>query len=133
MALSVDELQRSLREQGWAFQVGVRRDGQLMLESDAVFPDGDSYSIYLFEIPGGVRLSDQGDTIMRISFEQDIDAFVDGERDAIDGILADEGMKRDGWVFYLDAAVEGLGEGGARIVRGIGRVWGLADGKEVRL
>ena len=37
-----------------------------MLQADFELPDGDRYLIHLSEAAGGVRLSDRGDTLMRI-------------------------------------------------------------------
>ena len=81
MAINPDDLKRLLSDQLCAsVRVERRPDGQLMLGSDFEFPDGDRYPIYLSEAPGGVRLSDKGDTLMRISYEHDIDAFLAGSR-----------------------------------------------------
>ena len=81
MAINPDDLQRRLCEQLCAsVRVERRPDGELMLQADFEFPDGDRYPIYLSEAPGGVRLSDRGDTLMRISYDHDIDAFLAGSR-----------------------------------------------------
>ena len=58
------------------------------------------YPIYLSEAPGGVRLSDRGDTLMRISYDHDIDAFLAGSRGLlIERILGEERVGQDGGVF----------------------------------
>ena len=81
MAISPDDLQRRLCDQLCAaVRVERRPDGELMLAADFEFPDGDRYPIYLSETPGGVRLSDKGDTLTRISYDHDIDAFLAGTR-----------------------------------------------------
>ena len=81
MAISPDDLQRQLCDQLCAaVRVERRPDGELMLAADFEFPDGDRYPIYLSETPGGVRLSDKGETLTRISYDHDIDAFLAGSR-----------------------------------------------------
>ena len=58
------------------------------------------YPIYLSEAPGGVRLSDRCDTLMRISYDHDIDAFLAGSRGLlIERILGEERVGQDGGVF----------------------------------
>jgi len=60
-------------------RVEPRPDGALMLRTHFTFPDGDSYPIHLSEAPtGGLRLSDRGHTLMHISYEHDVDSFMDG-------------------------------------------------------
>ena len=79
--INPDDLQRRLCDQLCAsVRVEQRPDGELTLQADFEFPDGDRYPIYLSEAPGGVRLSDRGDTLMRISYDHDIDAFLAGSR-----------------------------------------------------
>lgn len=89
-----------------------RPDGALMLLSNFCFPDGDGYPIHLLEAPaGGIRLSDEGDTLMHISFEHDIDAFVEGaSRALMDRVLGESGVGYDDGTFYLDTAPERLPE-----------------------
>ena len=55
-----------------------------MLDAPCVFPDGDRYPIYLSEgRSGGVLLSDQGHTLMHVSYDHDAGAFYDGTRAAL--------------------------------------------------
>ena len=65
--------------------VGIDRrpDGALMLRTQFRFPDGDGFPIHLSEAPGGLRLSDRGHTLMHISYDHDVDAFMDGTRGAL--------------------------------------------------
>ena len=79
-------------------------DVDFSLQADFEFPDGDRYPIYLSEAPGGVRLSDRGDTLTRISYDHDIDAFLAGSRgQLIERILSEEEVGQDRGVFHLDA------------------------------
>ena len=127
MAINPDDLQRRLCEQLCAsVRVEPRLDGELMLEADFEFPDGDRYPIYLSEAPGGFRLSDRGDTMMRISCDHDIDAFLAGSRGLlIERILAEERVGQDGGVFYLDAPTDRLSEALFRYGRALTRIYDL--------
>ena len=75
--------------------------------TDFEFPDGDRYPIYLSEAPGGIRLSDRGDTLMRISYDHDIDAFLAGSRgQLIERILGEEEVDQDRGAFCSSSPYE---------------------------
>ena len=127
MAINPDDLQRRLCEQLCAsVRVEPRPDGELMLEADFEFPDGDRYPIHLSEAPGGVRLSDKGDTLMRISYDHDIDAFLTGSRGLlIERILGEERVDQDEGVFYLDTSTDRLSDALFRYGRALTRIYDL--------
>ena len=127
MAIHPDNLQRRLCEQLCAsVRVEQRPDGELMLQADFEFPDGDRYPIYLSEAPGGVRLSDRGDTLMRISYDHDIDAFLAGSRgQLIERILGEEAVDQDRGVFHLDAPIDRLSDALFRYGRTLTRIYDL--------
>ena len=59
--------------------VEPRPDGDLMLNTPFRFPDGDTFPIHLSPAAGGgFRVSDRGHTLMRISYDHDVDAFLEG-------------------------------------------------------
>ena len=99
MALNTEAL-RTLLCQRLCEDVRVqeRPDGALMLRTNFQFPDGDRYPIHLYEsAAGGLRLSDRGHTLMHISYEHDIDAFLDGTRGmAFERIISEAGLRWDG-------------------------------------
>ena len=127
MAINPEDLQRLLCDQlCTTFRVQRRPDGALMLDAEFEFPDGDCYPIYLSEAPGGVRLSDKGSTVMRISYDHDIDAFLSGSRGLlVERILGEERVDRDGGVFFLDTPVEGLSGALFRYGRALTRIYDL--------
>ncbi len=132
MAINPDDLRKHLCDQlSGAVRVEPRPDGELMLEADFEFPYGDRYPIHLSEAPGGVRLSDKGDTLMRIGYDHDIDAFLAGSRGVlIKRILVEERVGRDGGMFYVDAPIDGLSEALGRYGRALARIYDLAlDGR----
>ena len=77
-------------------------------------PDGDRFPIHVSEsASGGLRLSDCGHTLMHISYEHDIDSFMDGTRGMIlERIMGESGLRWDAdrGAFCLDAAPERLPE-----------------------
>ncbi len=127
MALSPEALQRRLCEQLCAdVRLVQRPDGELMLRTGFEFPDGDRYPIHLSEVPGGVRLSDKGHTVMRVSYDHDIDAFLRGSRGLlVERILDEERVARTGWVFHLDTSMERLSDAVFRFGRARARVYDL--------
>ena len=94
--------------------VGVieRPDGELMLRTHFKFPDGDGYPFHLAEAPaGGLRLSDHGHTLMHISYEHDIDAFLGGTRGMLlERIVGESSMSYDEGVFTVETSAERLPE-----------------------
>lgn len=93
-------------------QVEARPDGALMIRSSFVFPDGDRFPIRLSEAPaGGLRLSDQGHTLMHISYEHGVDSFMDGTRGMLlERIMGETGLSWDQGAFCFDTAPERLSE-----------------------
>ena len=108
-------------------RVEPRPDGVLMLRTRFQFPDGDRFPIRLSEAgPGGIRLSDGGHTLMRLSYEHDVDAFLDGTRGALlERILAESGARWDGGAFCLDTPAERLPEAVFRFGQALTRVHDL--------
>ena len=75
---------------------------------------------------GGVRLSDRGDTLMRISYDHDIDAFLAGSRgQLIERILGEEEVGQDRGVFHLDAPIDRLSDALFRYGRALTRIYDL--------
>ena len=95
-------------------RVRERPDGALMLRTNFQFPDGDRYPIHLYESPaGGLRLSDRGHTLMHVSYEHDVDAFLEGTRGMVlERIINEAGLcwDGDGGALCLDTAPERLPE-----------------------
>ena len=92
--------------------VSERPNGELILRTHFTFPDGDGYPFHLAEAPsGGLRLSDLGHTLMHISYEHDIDAFLTGTRRMLlERIVGESGVLYDEGVFSLLTSAERLPE-----------------------
>lgn len=128
MALDAKALQRLLCERLCAdVQVATRSDGALMLRTHFEFPDGDRFPIHVSETGiGGVRLSDRGHTLMHISYDHDVDAFLDGTRgQMLERIVGETGVDRDGGVFCLDTSIERLPEAIFRFGQALTRIHDL--------
>ena len=113
MTINADALQNLLCERLCEdVRVDARPDGALMVRTHFEFPDGDRYPIHLSEATsGGLRLSDRGHTLMHISYEHDVDSFMDGTRGMLlERIMGETGLNWDGeaGAFCLDTAPESL-------------------------
>ena len=127
MALDIDGLQQSLCK-GFCHDVRLERrpDGALMLDTFFEFPDGDHYPIHVSEVTGGLRLSDRGHTLMRISYDHDVDAFLAGSRGLLlERILAETGLARNGGAFVFDTTTEQLSEAVFRYGQAMTRIFDL--------
>ena len=128
MALDEDALQRRLCERlCLEVRLTKRPDGALLLRTHFEFPDGDRFPIHVSETGiGGVRLSDRGHTLMHISYDHDVDAFLEGTRgQLLERIVDEAGLERDGGVFRLDTSIDGLPEAVFRFGQALTRVHDL--------
>lgn len=109
--------------------VTVRQLGEALWQVDTpwTFPDGDGYSIYVAPAPtGGLRISDQGLTMMRLSYENDIGKLREGTRGRLLAqVLADAGLSEHEGEFFLDATADDLGAGVLRVGQALTRVHDL--------
>ena len=128
MMLDLDAL-RTLLCQGLCQDVLVDRvsDGTLMLRTHFTFPDGDVYPIHVVESPsGGLRLTDQGHTLMHISYEHDVDVFLEGTRGMLlERIRGESGLQWHGGSFCFDTVPERLPEAVFQFGQALTRVYDL--------
>ena len=110
-------------------RVEQRPDGALMLRTHFEFPDGDRYPIHLSEsASGGLRLSDRGHTLMHISYDHDVDSFMDGTRGMIlERIMGETGLHWDGdrGALCVDTAPDRLPEAIFAFGQALTRVYDL--------
>ena len=128
VTLDIDALGGLLRERLCkAVRVDERPDGAIMVRTPFTFPDGDRYPIHLIETPrGGLRLSDRGHTLMRISFEHDIDSFLAGPRGKLlERVMGQSGLRWDRSALCLDASIEHLPEAVFGFWQALTRVYDL--------
>ena len=128
MNIDLDSLRKLLRERLCEdVQVERRPDGALMVRTHFRFPDGDHFPIHLSEAPaGGFRLSDRGHTLMHVSYEHDVDSFLNGNRGMLlERIMSESGLCWDGGAFCLDTTPEQLPEAIFRFGQALTRVHDL--------
>jgi hypothetical protein len=104
-----------------------RKDGNVFVQTPFVFPDGDSFSIYLKRLPsGGFRLSDMGATLMHLSYEQDIDKLREGTRSKVFAqILSEMGINDDEGELYLEMPAAHIATGVFQFGQALTRVHDL--------
>ena len=108
-------------------KVERRPDGALMLRTHFMFPDGDAYPLHLVEAPtGGLRISDRGHTLMHISYDHDVDSFMDGTRGMLlERIMGESGLQWDAGAFCFDTTPERLPEAVFQFGQALTRVFDL--------
>ena len=104
-----------------------RPDNALMIRTQFKFPDGDRYPIHLSETKSGdLRLSDRGHTLMHISYEHDVDSFLDGPRGMLlERIMSESGLQWDGGAFYLNTSPDRISDAIFRFGQALTRVYDL--------
>ena len=130
MALNTDALQKLLCERLCEeVHITKRPDGAVMLRTHFEFPDGDRFPIHVSELgAGGLRLSDQGHTLMHISYDHDIDSFLEGTRgQLIERTMAETGLEwdGDGGAFCVDTPIDRLPDAIFRLGQALTRVYDL--------
>ncbi len=128
--LDTNALQSLLCERlGEDVRVEERPDGTAMVQTHFTFPDGDRFPIHLSRTPvGGLRLSDRGHTLMQISYDHDVDSFLEGTRGMLlERIMGETGLCWDGshGVLCLDTAPERLPESIIAFGQALTRVYDL--------
>lgn len=125
----IDALQTLLREQPCRdVRVERRPDGALMLRAPFRYPDGDEYPVHIAEAgPARWRLSDRGHTLMRLSYEHNVDSLMDGPRGAlVERIVAENGLHWQGGALCLDAAADDLPKAVSRFGQTLARIYDSA-------
>ncbi|MCU4539306.1 DUF1828 domain-containing protein [Acinetobacter bereziniae] len=96
--------------------------------------DGDAFSIYLSEITGGWRLSDGANTVMRLSYENDLDSLFKGSRlDLFNNYVAEANAEYDDGELILQIPADQLIAGLFEFTRLLNRVSDLALLKQHRV
>ena len=128
MTLDVNSLQQLLCERLCEdVHLSSRPDGDLMLSTHFEFPDGDRFPIHVTASNvGGVRLSDRGHTIMHISYDHDIDSFLEGtRRQLLERLVEEAGVSWNNGEFSLDTSIEKLPEAIFHFGQALTRVYDL--------
>ena len=113
MILDVDILQDVLCKAMCAnIKIRKKNDSLLIVDTPFLFSDGDPYQIYIKERPAGIlRISDNGHTIMHLSYENDVSKFREGTRgDIFNSILSEFELHEEDGEFYIDTSSNNLVE-----------------------
>ena len=107
--------------------VQQRSDALWRVDTPWTFPDGDGYSIYISPAPtGGLRIGDQGLTLMRLGYENDLAKLREGTRGRLLAqVLADAGLMEDDGQFFLESTAEDVGANVLRLGQALTRVHDL--------
>ncbi len=113
--------------------VGIRSSGDLVAVSlPMTARDGDAFSVYLSRTKSGWRLSDAASTMMRLSYENDLNKLLSGPKGRLyDTILAESGLKEDDGEIYTEVPADQLIAGLFRVGQGLSRIEDIALGRAV--
>jgi len=108
-------------------QIRKTKQGHLQLVTPFTFFDGDTFQLYLQEMPGGgLRLTDFGHTLMHLSYENELSKFREGTRGKLfEQVLATSGIREEAGQLVFDSSVENLGSSVLKFGQGITRVYDL--------
>lgn len=102
--------------------VSVRGD-LLTVSLPMVARDGDSFTSYLSRVSGGWRISDAANTMMRLSYENDLTKLLTGPRARLfETILSENGLQEDDGEIFLEVPADRLVRGLFQLGQGLSRV-----------
>lgn len=110
-------------------------DGLLYVSTPFFFPDGDAYSIYLEPLPtGGFRVTDMGNTLMSLSYENDLSKLRDGTRAKVfNQIISELDLIDDGGELCIETSADELGNSIFKFGQAITRVHDISFLNRVRV
>lgn len=108
--------------------VAVRERGDLLTVSIPMTArDGDQFTAYLSRMNGGWRISDAANTMMRLSYENDLGKLFSGPRAKLyETILAESGLAEDDGEIYIEVAADKVTRGIFDLGQGLSRIEDLA-------
>lgn len=125
--IDMDELKTTLCN-AFCANVGVRTSGDLVAVSlPMTARDGDSFCVYLSRTKSGWRLSDAATTMMRLSYENDLNKLFTGPRARLySTILAESGLQEDDGELFAEVPADQLIAGMFRVGQGLSRIEDIA-------
>lgn len=89
--------------------------------------DGDSFTTYVTRTAAGWRISDAANTMMRLSYENDISKLLTGPRlKLFETILSESSLQEDDGEIFLEAPADGLVRGLFQLSQGLSRIEDIA-------
>lgn len=109
MMIDIDTLKNQLCT-AFCTSIDVRQHQQGAIVSLPLYDrDGDAFTVYLDSHAGGLQLSDIGNTLMRLSYEHDVDKLLSGSRGKLfDMIVGDAGAIADDGELLLQTPADRL-------------------------
>lgn len=128
MTLSVDDIQHALCRSFCAdVDVRLRSDGFLQVSTPFVGRDGDSYTLFISQVAGGVTITDRGTTLMRLSYENELSSLMSGARgELFQQIVAESGSVLCDGAIMVTVPTDRIGDGLFRLSQTLIRVSDLA-------
>jgi len=110
------------------------KSGIWRIQTPFLFPDGDSYVLYIQQLPNGkFKLSDMGNSLMHMSYESDIQKLRDGTRARLlEQILAGSDVLEDDGEFYVETSLNEIGSSIFQIGQALTKVHDLSFLDRVR-
>lgn len=89
--------------------------------------DGDSFTTYLSRTTGGWRISDAANTMMRLSYENDLSKLLTGPRlKLFETVLSESALQEDDGEIFLEVPADGLVRGLFQLSQGLSRIEDIA-------
>lgn len=102
-------------------------DGYIAVPLPLAGRDGDGITAFLDRSAGGWRISDMGETLMRLSYEHDVNAILSGtRRELYQSILKENGVNDDDGEITVDVPVDKLISGLFSIGQAASRIGDLS-------
>lgn len=124
MTINLDDLKQELCKT-FCRNVGVtaHAENEAAIHLPLVGRDGDYVTVYAAEETGGWRLSDKGITMMRLSYENDLDRLLSGARERLyHAVLKESGLEEDNGEIFAVVPANGLIGGLFTIGQGLIRI-----------
>jgi len=85
--------------------------------------DGDHLTAYVEPMTAGWRISDKGATLMRLSYENDLNKLLSGARERLySTVLLESGLQEDDGEIFAEVPLDGLTIGLFSLARGVARI-----------
>ena len=82
-------------------------DNRYVIETPFQFSDGDNYKIYLEKLNSKFfRVTDGRNTFLHLSYENDIEKFIQENNNRIQKIKSEFGLKEKDGMFFIDCQIE---------------------------
>jgi Domain of unknown function DUF1828 len=112
-----------------------KTENLVRIDTPFFFNDGDPYQLFLEELAsGGLRISDQGHTLMHISYEHDIDKFRQGTRNKLfSQIISELQLGENNGEFFIECEPQEITKAIFQFGQGLTKIYDLTFLSRVRV